>query len=76
MEQRLEDIKYEDFYSTLNQKNIPLQDFELFKQNWKDFKCQNLKDYTMKYLKLDVLILIIMLILELKSITRIYFIIL
>ena len=49
--------KHEQFYSTLNQKNITEDDYKLSQQNWTDLKCENLKDYTMKYLKLDVLIL-------------------
>ena len=45
------------FYSILNQKNISENDYKLAQQNWIDLKFNTIKDCTMKYLKLDVLIL-------------------
>ena len=45
------------FYLTLNQNNISENDYKLVQQNRIYLKCKNMKDYAMKYLKLDVCIL-------------------
>jgi hypothetical protein len=46
-----------EFYSTLKQSNISEEDYNIALTNWNNLKCKNIKDYTLKYLKIDVLIL-------------------
>ena len=48
---------HEHFYSQLKQENIMKEDYELAQQNWTDLGCNILCDYTMAYLKIDVLLL-------------------
>ena len=41
------------FYTELKQKTISDEDYDSFLKSWEFFKCTNLMDYTMKYLRLD-----------------------
>ena len=48
---------HNEFYSTLKQSNITNEDYLLAKRNWDELECKTLYDYTMNYLKIDVLLL-------------------
>jgi len=48
---------HNDFYSTLKQSNITYSEYGEAKNNWEELRCNSIYDYTMKYLKIDVLIL-------------------
>ena len=47
----------ESFYSALQNKGISDEDYERAQRMWKIFDCQTLADYTLLYVKLDVLLL-------------------
>ena len=42
------------FYSRLRKKNITDKDYKLAQDNFRNLQCNNIYDYTMKYLKIDV----------------------
>lgn len=45
------------FYSSLSGEHITDEDYEHAQKVWQEFECQNLKDYTLLYMELDVRIL-------------------
>ena len=45
------------FNTNLHQYKISKKDYTIAFQSWVDSNCKNLKEYTLKYMKLDVLIL-------------------
>lgn len=47
----------ENFYNRLTDSNISQNDYDFAKKIWKEFKIQNMQEYTDIYLKVDVLIL-------------------
>ena len=47
----------EQFYSHLKQQELSDDDYTLAHKNWNLLKCNNMYDYTMKYLKIDVCLL-------------------
>ena len=48
---------YINFFSTLKNKNITLEEYEKARQGWKAFNCKNMGDYTRIYCIRDVLLL-------------------
>ena len=46
-----------NFFSSLKNKNITLNEYEKARQGWKAFKCKNMSDYTRIYCIRDVLLL-------------------
>lgn len=46
-----------DFYNTLTNSECSVQEYERAQLAWREFGCQNLQDYMMAYLKLDVYLL-------------------
>lgn len=49
--------KISDFYSTLREESIRIDEHEIAKKVWKLFQCENLIDYTKIYCKLDTILL-------------------
>lgn len=50
--------KYEDFYNTLEKKvTISREEYETAKEAWSQFKCSNLWEYMLLYMKLDIYLL-------------------
>ena len=48
---------HSNFFSTLKNKNITLDEYEKARQGWKAFNCKNMGDYTRIYCIRDVLLL-------------------
>ena len=48
---------YHNFFSSLKNKNITLEEYEKARQGWKEFNCKNMGDYTRIYCIRDVLLL-------------------
>ena len=44
----------EDFYDTLSDKEISQQDYERAQAAWREFQCDNMGDYMLRYLEMDV----------------------
>ena len=47
----------EKFYTNLKHEHITKENYELATNNWKILNCKNMKDYTIRYLELNVYLL-------------------
>jgi len=44
----------EDFYDSLSDKHIQQKDYDRAQQAWREFQCDNLGEYMLRYLEMDV----------------------